>query len=289
SRRENADLFRATCGGMGLTGVILSATIRLTRIDSPLIGGKVLAGRGLADLLEGFVAWSDWPYLVAWLDGTTVRKEGGRFVLMAGRHHGHGRLRYRPRPALKVPCLLPGSLINRTTVKGFNAAYFEWKRRGKACFTVSLDAFFFPLDRLDNWNRLYGYRGFLQYQLVLPQTAGRRGLRTIFAEIARSSLTPSLAVLKGLGRANDNYLSFPLQGYTLALDYKWTPGLFSFFERLDRIVLECGGRLYLAKDARMPAAMMAAGYPGLDDFARVRDRYGLRESFQSRQSRRLDL
>ncbi|MFP4040067.1 MAG: FAD-binding protein [Desulfosudaceae bacterium] len=289
SPRSNPDLFRATCGGMGLTGVILSAEIRLKRIDSSLIRGEVMACRDLDELLAGFENFSDWPYLVAWIDGTAVDDTRGRFLLMAGRHDSAGGWSYRARPVLTVPSWCPGFIVNRVTIRMFNTFYYRLRRQFKNRFVSAIDPFFFPLDRLADWNRLYGKRGLLQYQLVLPERAGRQGLRTIFQEISGSSLTPALAVLKLLGPGNDNFLSFPRQGYTLALDYKLSPGLFSFFKRLDCIVQEHGGRIYLAKDARMPAALMSAGYPGLNKFAHVRDQYRLRQTFQSRQSRRLDI
>ncbi len=289
SSTDKTNLFRATCGGMGLTGVILSAKIRLKRIDSCMIQGRVMVCHNLEELLAGFSIWSDWTYLVAWLDSLSLHKERGRFLLLAGRHDQGGNLQYRPGPSLLLPSFCPGGIVNRTSLKIFNTAYFSLKRRFKTLFTIALDQFFFPLDRLANWNRLYGKQGFLQYQLVLPEDAAPQGLRKIFDAIACSVLKPTLAVLKLLGRGNDNFLSFHLKGYTLALDYKVAPGLFPFLERLDRIVLECGGRLYLAKDARMPEAMVRAGYPGLTDFIGIRERYRLRETFQSRQSLRLHL
>src|SRR6056297_1785322 len=289
SASENSELFRATCGGMGLTGVILTAEIRLRRIESAFIQGRILACRSLEELLAGFEDLSHWPYLVAWCDGCSVDDGRGRFLLMAGWHGSTGGLGYRQKPVLAVPTLCPGFAVNRQTIKMFNTIYFHKSKKFQSRFAASIDQFFYPLDRLANWNRLYGRRGFLQYQLVLPKQSGNPGLRMIFREMARSAFPPALAVLKLLGEENANYLSFPLEGYTLALDYKITPGLFSFLKRMDRIVTEYGGRLYLAKDARMPAGMLRAGYPGLNEFIRVRDRYHLRDTFQSRQARRLQL
>jgi len=289
SDSENAELFLATCGGMGLTGVILHAEIRLQRIESAFIRGRVLACHSLDDLMAGFAAWADWPYLVAWMDGPLADERRGRFLLMAGRHARSGGWTSSPRREWSVPSVCPGAVVNRPVIRTFNTAYYLINKGLQKGFTTTLEPFFFPLDRLSHWNRLYGKQGFLQYQLVLPAEGGRRGLRTIFQEMKRSSLTPALAVLKLLGPANANFLSFPRQGYTLALDYKRTPELFPFLERLDRIVLEHGGRLYLAKDARMPATMVDSGYPGRNEFARIRDKYLLRSTFQSLQSRRLGL
>jgi decaprenylphospho-beta-D-ribofuranose 2-oxidase len=154
---------------------------------------------------------------------------------------------------------------------------------------VALDAFFFPLDSIHNWNRIYGREGFIQYQLVLPQDSGEQGLQRILERIANSPHGSFLAVLKHFGAGNSNLLSFPMAGYTLALDFKRTPGLEPLLAQLDQLVMEYGGRLYLAKDARMSQAMFRATYPQWQEFAELRSRYGADRLIHSLQSKRLGL
>ena len=169
----------------------------------------------------------------------------------------------------------------------FNNFYYQLKSNFVAGRLVSLDEFFFPLDKIAHWNKLYGRRGFTQYQLVLPKDAGLAGLRVILAKIATAGLGSFLAVLKLFGAENANYLSFPLEGYTLALDFKIQNRLFPFLNELDRIVLDHGGRLYLTKDVRMSREVFQKGYPRWEQFAQIREQYHLKEKFNSLQSKRL--
>ncbi len=150
-------------------------------------------------------------------------------------------------------------------------------------------SFFYPLDAIREWNRLYGRRGFVQYQFVLPREAGMAGLTLVLERIARSGHGSFLSVLKALGPANDNHLSFPMEGYTLALDFRVEPALFALLDELDAIVHDHGGRIYLAKDARMQREYVHRGYPYLDVFREVRMRYGAHRRFHSHQSRRLGI
>lgn len=152
---------------------------------------------------------------------------------------------------------------------------------------VPLEEFFFPLDKLAHWNKLYGRRGFTQYQLVLPKDASLAGLRAILGRIAAAGRGSFLAVLKLFGPENANYLSFPLEGYTLALDFKIQDRLFPFLDKLDRIVLDHGSRLYLTKDVRLSGEVFRRGYPRWEQFAAIREQYQLNKKFNSLQSRRL--
>ncbi|WP_298931416.1 hypothetical protein [uncultured Ramlibacter sp.] len=162
-------------------------------------------------------------------------------------------------------------------------------RQGRSTRCVSLQSFFYPLDALDQWNRLYGAGGFVQYQCVVPQAAGREALRDILERIGQSGQGCFLAVLKKFGPANGNHLSFPVLGYTLALDFRAEPAVFALLDQLDAIVLHHGGRLYLAKDARMSAASFRQGYPRWQEFESVRARWHAHGRFASAQSRRLGL
>lgn len=289
SLSENRELFLATCGGMGLTGVILSATLQMRRVTSACMEAGIVCARGLQEILDSFDAYASWPYLVAWVDCLAGGQEGLRALVLMGAHAASGALQYMPGRAVSIPRGCPGWILNRWSARCFNQLYFHLNRLKHNLFTVSVESFFYPLDRVDHWSRLYGRSGLLQYQFVLPKAAGFEGLRRILAMVNRQKAVPFLGVLKLLGEENNHYLSFPKAGYTLALDFKAESGVFRLLEALDAVVADYGGRVYLAKDARMPSAPFAAGYPRLDAFRQVRESYALSNTIQSLQSRRLGL
>jgi len=171
----------------------------------------------------------------------------------------------------------------------FNHLYFHMHPPRMQRRLRSIDAFFFPLDRIADWNRMYGRRGFTQYQFVLPKEASLAGLKAVLTRVAASGIGSFLAVLKLFGPANDNLLSFPMEGYTLALDFKIQPKLFPLLDALDRVVIDHGGRLYLTKDARMSPATFRKGYPRADAFAAIRARHRLADKVHSLQSLRLGI
>jgi len=289
SPAENADLFQATCGGMGLTGLILEATIQLQRVRSAFIRETVIRCRNLEEVFEQFEINRHIPYSVAWIDCLATGADLGRSVLMLGEHAEDGRLSLpRVRPAA-VPVECPDFVLNHWSVALFNQLYYRTHPSRVMERPTSIDAFFFPLDRIAHWNRLYGPRGFTQYQFVLPKAASFEGLRRILHKIAESGIGSFLAVLKLLGPRNENPLSFPMEGYTLALDFKIQPRLFPLMEELDRMLLDHGGRLYLAKDVRMSRKTFQAGYPRWEAFAALRNHYGLGDRINSLQAERLGL
>ena len=287
SRTENRPLFLATCGGMGLTGVIMTACLRLLAIRSAYIRETVQRCANLAEVFERFEANQDVPYSVAWIDCLASGEHLGRSILMLGRHAQAGPLQLPPPRALNVPLDLPSFVLNKYSVACFNYLFYHGKPDLVTGRLIPLEDFFFPLDRIGHWNRLYGRRGFTQYQLVLPKAASLKGLTEILKRIGGAGLGSFLGVLKLFGPENDNLLSFPLQGCTLALDFKIDAQLFPFLDELDRVVLDHGGRLYLTKDVRMSAETFRRGYPRWEEFALLRERYGLKTKFNSRQSRRL--
>jgi len=287
SRTQNRPLFLATCGGMGLTGIIATATLRLRPVKSAYIRKTVRRCRNLQEVFEQFEAHPETNYSVAWIDCLSSGEHLGRSILMLGEHAESGPWQLpAPRP-LNIPLELPAFVLNKHTIGLFNHLYYHGKPDLVAGRLTPLEDFFFPLDRIDHWNRVYGRRGFTQYQLVLPQEASLAGLTEILQRTSASGLGSFLGVLKLLGPANDNLLSFPRQGYTLALDFKIENRLFRFLEELDRVVLDYGGRLYLAKDVRMSRETFRRGYPRWEKFAALRESFGLQEKFNSRQSRRL--
>ncbi|WP_229415694.1 FAD-binding protein [Pseudoduganella armeniaca] len=281
------DLFQATCGGMGLTGVILTATLRLVRIGSAFIDQTNIKARCLQEACELLAAHAHSSYSVAWIDCLATGTRLGRSIIMLGEHAQHGGLDQSFPLPLTVPIHTPALLLNGLTMRTFNSLYFAAARRGSA--TVPYASYFYPLDALGQWNRLYGKAGFLQYQFALPMTDGFANLHTILAKIAQSGAGSFLAVLKQFGPANGNLLSFPIEGYTLALDFKLSASAVDLLHRLDEMVVGMGGRVYLAKDAVMRGSTFKRCYPAWVRFEEVRHRYGAIGRFASCQSKRLGL
>jgi len=289
SPTERTDLFHATCGGMGLTGIILSVTLQLKPIVASSILQTTVKAANLEAVLEAFEANAASTYSVAWIDCLARGTSLGRALLMLGEHATDGPLAVQTKPPMPVPFDLPAALLNRASVQVFNSLYYSRIRQKVSQQRMAFEPFFYPLDALGQWNRLYGKPGFVQYQFVLPQATGVVGLREVLKRIAESGRGSFLAVLKLFGPANANYLSFPQAGYTLALDFKAEAAVFELQDELDAIVLHHGGRLYLAKDARMSAATFKASYPNWQAFEEVRARWHAHGKFASTQSLRLGL
>lgn len=289
SRGEHPDLFHATCGGMGLTGVILEATLQLMPLKNSYIEQTTVKCANLEEALASFDSCRGSTYSVAWIDCQATGSLTGRSLVMLGEHAASGTLIMPGRRVLSVPVDFPGWLLNPHSIRAFNALYYHRVRAKHSSRRLHYEAFFYPLDSLKDWNRLYGKGGFTQYQFVIPKAAGLAGVSGILRRIAGSGRGSFLAVLKLLGPENANYLSFPIEGYTLALDFKLQRGLFDLFEELDAMVFDHGGRIYLAKDCRLNAAGFQRGYPRWEAFQAVRERYGARGKFGSLQSERIGL
>jgi len=289
SQDNNLPLFRATCGGMGLTGIILSAKIFLKRIHSNRIHQTTIKTRNLKETFEAFEQYQQFPYSVAWIDCLAKGQQLGRCLLNVGHFAEDEIYDYSEKRKLEVPFRFPDFALNRFSVSLFNQLYYAKIRQDVSQQTVSIDSFFYPLDAIAHWNRIYGKNGFVQYQFILPLANSFQGLEEILASIAEARLGSFLAVLKLYGEANENLLSFPMEGYSLALDFKLQPGVFELLDRLDQIVLKYRGRIYLAKDARMSRAVFDAGYAMADQFRRLRVEMNMQQKFRSLQSDRLGL
>ena len=289
SPTQHLEFFRATCGGMGLTGIILSASIRLIPIKSSEIIQTTIKAPNLSGVLQAFEEHQNATYSVAWIDCLATGKDLGRSLLMLGEHAQKGPLAAQGNKVIPIPMDMPSLLLNQTTISAFNALYYNKTLQTKSTQQIAYEPFFYPLDALANWNRLYGKSGFLQYQFALPKAVGEAGLREVLKRIASSGKGSFLAVLKIFGNANQNLLSFPVEGYTLALDFKVEPNLFELLNELDRLVLKHGGRLYLSKDARMSEVTFKASYPRWSEFEAIRRQYFAIGNFASYQSKRLGL
>lgn len=289
SQDKHSDIFKATCGGMGLTGIILEAKIQLKKINSRTIKQTTIKSNNLKETFAAFEKASGSTYSVAWIDCLAKKKKIGRSLLMLGEFLDDGQLSPIKKKVKRLSFDFPGFVLNPLFIKIFNALYFN-KQRNKVSETqVDINQFFYPLDNIKDWNRMYGKNGFIQYQFILPKAESYLGLEKILTEISKSGMGSFLAVLKLYGPENNNYLSFPLEGYSLALDFKIKKGLFELLDRLDQLVLEFKGRIYLAKDARVSRKVFQQGYPDLDKFKKVREIYAMDKKFHSLQSKRLGL
>lgn len=289
SQTHLPELFYATCGGMGLTGVILEATFKLKPIQSAYIDETTIKASNLEQALALFETHQNATYSVAWIDCLSTGKELGRSLVMLGEHSNTGELIAGKYSKLTIPVDMPSMLLNRYSIQIFNTLYYNRITKPYTERTIHYEPYFYPLDGINHWNRLYGKNGFIQYQFVLPKSAGLIGMKTILQRIVESRRGSFLAVLKAFGKENNNYLSFPMEGFTLALDFKIEKGLFDFLNELDKIVLEYNGRLYMTKDSRMSEQMLKQSYPDWIKFMEVRKKYGADKVLQSLQSQRLGL
>lgn len=295
SPSENAELFDWTVGGMGLTGIILRASVTLRPVESAWIRQITHAAPNLEAAIERFESNSDTTYSVAWIDCLAKGRGLGRSLVMLGEHAAlaelDNRRRFQPytiptRTRLRVPLDLPGFCLNRYSVSAFNALYWWRGNQNVGSSLVDWDSYFYPLDTVSAWNRIYGRKGFLQYQCVLPLGSSAAGLRRLLTTIADAGQGSFLAVLKRMGPQGGRY-SFPMEGYTLALDFPVREASLALMSRLDEIVLDHGGRFYLAKDARMSPETLRKSDPRTEDFLAMRRQNGSKDHFNSVQSRRL--
>ncbi|MFI1725730.1 FAD-binding protein [Streptomyces sp. NPDC020489] len=292
-------LFDATTGGMGLTGVILTATVQLQPVGTSLMSVDTERARDLDDLMARLSATDhQYRYSVAWIDLLARGAATGRAVLTRGDHAPLDALGTRARrdplafrtprfPAM--PAHLPERLLTRTSVGLFNELWYRKAPRARTGQLQSLAAFFHPLDGVPHWNRVYGRGGFVQYQFVVGY-GQEETLRRIVRRLSRRRCPSFLAVLKRFGDGDPGWLSFPMPGWTLALDLPaGLPGLGALLDELDEEVAAAGGRVYLAKDSRLRPELLAAMYPRLDDFRALRAETDPHAVFVSDLSRRLSL
>ncbi|PWE21722.1 FAD-linked oxidase [Aliarcobacter skirrowii] len=287
--KKDDELFLATCGGMGLTGVILEAKIYLKKINSKYINQTTIKTKNLKETFEAFEKYSHLPYSVAWIDCLAKGEDIGKCLLMVGDFEEYGNLDFKEKEKINIPFVFPSFVLNTCSVKAFNWLYYKKAPNGESHQKVDIDTFFYPLDSINNWNRIYGKGGFTQYQFILPKENSFDGLKEILEQIANSGKGSFLAVLKLYGKENKNYLSFPMSGYSLALDFKIEKGLFELLDSLDEIVVKYGGRIYLTKDVRVSRETFEKGYPQIEKFREFRKKFGMSEKFASLQSKRVGI
>ncbi|WP_369213014.1 FAD-binding protein [Streptomyces flavofungini] len=294
-------LFDATAGGMGLTGVIVSATVQLQPVQTSLMSVDTERATDLDDLMARLTATDHrYRYSVAWIDLLARGAAMGRSVLTRGDHapldalpaRARARrapLAFRPGRFPAAPSFVPEGLLGRASVGLFNELWYRKAPRWRTGELQRISAFFHPLDGVPHWNRVYGRGGFVQYQFVVGY-GKEEALRRIVRRISERGCPSFLAVLKRFGASDPGWLSFPMPGWTLALDIPANlPGLGAFLDELDEEVAAADGRVYLAKDARLRPDMLAGMYPRLDDFRALRAELDPRGVFRSDLSRRLSL
>ncbi|MBV6643275.1 MAG: FAD-binding oxidoreductase [Cyclobacteriaceae bacterium] len=295
SKESNPELWDFTCGGMGLTGIILSAQIRLKKIESSYIKFRSIKARNLDEIFKLFEENEAYTYSMAWIDCLQTGKNIGRSILMLGEHANQQSLKRskdilnpKDKSLFKLPFNFPTWVLNSFSLSAFNFAYYHKQRSKVVNRTVHYDGFFYPLDSILEWNKMYGRKGFLQYQFVIPLEKSIEGLREILERIGKSKFGSFLGVLKLMGK-EDNSISFPIKGYTLALDFPIKNGLFEFLDELDEIVLKHGGRLYLSKDARMKKETFWASYHSAENLRKYLSSSDPKNKISSLQSKRLKI
>lgn len=262
------ELFKQTAGGMGLTGVILELKFKLKKIETSFIRQTSIRARNLEDIFRLFEENKYYTYSVAWIDCLARGKDIGRSVLMLGEHatkeqvSNRNKLAIHAKPLLNVPVYLPSWFLNSFFIQLFNSVYYHKPTSSRRNTIVHYDPFFYPLDSIYNWNKIYGRKGFIQYQFVIPKEKSFEGVKQILGILSENRLGSFLAVLKLFGKSHDNrYLHFPIEGYTLALDIKIENRIWSILDQIDEIVTALGGKVYLTKDARLSQKIFYQQYP----------------------------
>lgn len=295
SRSMYSDLFEATCGGMGLTGIITRVKFWLKKIETAFIRQRQIRARNLEEIIQLFEEYKHYTYSMAWIDCLKSGNGFGRSILIVGENalrndlNMMGKSNFLSSPLKKpltFPCNLPSFILNSYSVKAFNFLYYHKNRKTQIDSLVDYESFFYPLDSFLFWNRGYGKNGFVQYQFVLPLSNSKKGLIDILNRINKKGMASFLAVLKLFGK-QENLISFPMEGYTLALDFPIRNGLFKFLDDLDKVVMDYGGRLYLTKDARMKPEVFWNSYANVERFIEIITKYNREFKFRSMQSDRL--
>lgn len=282
--KSNEDLFLQTAGGLGLTGCIIEVSLKLKKIETSYIKQTSIKAKNLEEIFNLFEENKHFTYSVAWIDCLARGKDIGKSILLLGEHatmnelnNIEDKLKLHQKPFLNVPFYFPSFFLNSFFIKLFNKVYYL-QRQGTSI--VHYDPYFYPLDKINNWNKIYGKRGFVQYQFVLPKEQSFEGVKSILDILSKNNLGSFLAVLKLFGRSHeDRYLEFPIEGYTLAVDIKITDSLWGILDELDEIVDRLGGKIYLTKDARMSHESFEKQY---------KNKIQLSDKFQSHQLIRLN-
>ena len=296
SLSKNKDLFLATIGGMGLTGIILEVTFSLLKIETNFISQNIICAGDLRQTMKFFSENSNIKYTVAWIDCLARNKKLGRSIIFLGEHLTSEQLKksssnyaYSENDGnlLSIPFQMPSFILNNFTIRIFNFFYYHILKK-KSSSIVSIDKFFYPLDKIKNWNLIYGKKGFLQYQFVIPLNKSYEGITEILQILEKYKTYPFLTVLKQFKKKDIGILSFPIKGYTLALDFPITDKIYEVLNKLDDLLIKYKGRIYLTKDSRIPSSKFHLMYKKeIKKF--LNNKYMKNRKFNSHQSERLGI
>ena len=296
SRKINSEVFNWTIGGMGLTGIILRVAFYLHPVTTSWIKQKTIPAKNIDHAIEIFEKNLDSTYSVAWIDCLSKGNKLGRSLVMLGEHANISDLNYdmksdplkiKSKTKILIPFNFPSFILNSLTVKIFNSIYYALGKKKKNYKLVDYDTYFYPLDYLLDWNKIYGSKGLAQFQCVLPLKNAKLGIREMLDALSFSKSNSFLTVLKRFGK-QESCLSFPMEGYTLALDFPITKKNIDLMKKLDEITLKYKGRFYLAKDSRMNRDTFKKSDIRFEEYKKFRSSK-MKKSFSSVQSKRLEL
>ena len=299
SRTDRQDLFWATIGGMGLTGIIISAQIRMLRVETAKMKASIYKIRNIENTMKKMLELDEkFMYSVAWIDTLSKGRKLGRSIITVGNHAEKSDLkkteltnplRIELNQKLSAPNWVPNGLLNKFTVKFFNCFWYHKQLRNQIDKIQTISSFFYPLDGIKEWNKIYGSNGFLQYQFVITEKDYKL-ITEVISIFSRLDCPIFLAVLKKFGSENNGLLSFPIRGWTLALDIPISfPNLTQILDIIDDKVLAVNGKVYLAKDSRMNPKIFKQMYPRIKEFKEIKKKYDPQSIFMSDLSRRLSI
>tara|TARA_B110000914_G_scaffold225528_1_gene246522 strand:- start:844 stop:2157 length:1314 start_codon:yes stop_codon:yes gene_type:complete len=288
SKEENLELFQASCGGMGLTGIIVSAKIKLLKIKSKIINTEIIKTKNLEQTIKSFKKFNANKYIVAWIDALAKNEHMGRSVIFIGNHSDEGDLNFFEKIKFSIPKIFPGFLLNKYIIKAFNKFYYFIHKNNKK-IKQSLNNFFYPLDSIGSWNNLYGKEGFIQIQILITEKNFEEVICKTLEFFQKKKQFSFLTTLKELGIGNENYLSFPSKGYTLTLDLKMNSNLKTIYEEFELLLAQYKTKVYLTKDSFMSKKYFEDTYKKLNKFKEIKNKYDPLNVIKSFQSRRLGL
>ena len=296
SKKENSELFNWTIGGMGLTGIIINVAFYLRPVSSSWIKQKIITAKNIDHVFEIFEKTLDTTYSVAWIDCFSSKDKLGRSLVTLGEHANlsdlDANMKKKPfsvknKSKFNVPFFFPSFILNSLTIKIFNSLYYFLGSLKKGYKIIDYDTFFYPLDYIFNWNKVYGRKGFAQYQCVIPLKNALEGVRELLETISNSNSNSFLAVLKRFGK-QESHLSFPIEGYTLALDFPISKKNLDLMNKLDEVTIKYEGQFYLAKDSRLNKEIFKRSDTKFAKYSKFRS-LKMKETFSSAQSERLGL
>jgi|TARA_B110000259_G_C14026043_1_gene404748 FAD/FMN-containing dehydrogenase len=288
SKEENLELFHASCGGMGLTGIIISVKIKLLKIKSKIINTEIVKTKNLDETIKSFKKFNENKYLVAWVDALAKNEHIGRSIFFIGNHSNEGDLNFLEKIKFSIPKIFPGFLLNKYTIRFFNRIYYFIHKNNKKV-KQNLNNFFYPLDSIGSWNNLYGKNGFIQIQILITEKNFEEVICKTLEFFQYKKQFSFLTTLKELGIGNDNYLSFPSKGYTLTLDLKMNKDLKAIYEEFELLLMKYKTKVYLTKDSFMSKKYFEDTYKKLNKFKEIKNKYDPLNVIKSFQSRRLGL